>query len=131
MSMLQEFKAFAMRGNVVDMAVGVVIGASFGKIVSSLVDGIFMPVIGLLVGGIDFSDMKLVLKEAADKAPEVAVGYGAVVQTVFDFTIVAFALFMVVKLMNRMKKAEEAVPPPAPARQEVLLEEIRDLLKAR
>ena len=131
MSMLDEFKAFALRGNVVDMAVGVVIGAAFGKIVSSLVDGVFMPVIGLIVGGINFSDMKLVLKEAAEGTPEVALGYGAFAQTVVDFTIVAFVLFMVIKAMNKLKKAEEAAPasPPAPPRQEELLEEIRDLLK--
>jgi large conductance mechanosensitive channel len=129
--MIQEFKAFALRGNVVDMAVGVVIGASFGKIVSALVDSVFMPAIGVIVGGINFSDLKLVIQKAADKAPEVAIGYGAFIQTVFDFTIVAFVLFMVIKGMNRLKKNEEVAPaaPATPPRQELLLEEIRDLLK--
>lgn len=130
MSMLQEFKAFALRGNVVDMAVGVVIGASFGKIVSALVDSVFMPAIGVIIGGINFSDLKLVIQNAAEKAPEVAIGYGAFLQTVVDFTIVAFVLFMVIKAMNKLKKNEEAAPAPAaPPRQELLLEEIRDLLK--
>jgi large conductance mechanosensitive channel len=130
--MLQEFKAFAMRGNVVDMAVGVVIGASFGKIVSALVDNVIMPPIGLLIGGVDFSDLKVILKTAEGAEPAVSLGYGMFVQTAFDFTIVAFAMFMIVKFMNKMKKADEVpAAPPAPLRQEVLLEEIRDLLKSK
>ena len=131
MSIVKEFKAFALRGNVVDMAVGVVIGASFGKIVSALVDGVFMPPIGVLVGGVDFSDLKLVLKEAQGKAEAVTLNYGAFLQTVFDFTIVAFVLFMVIKAMNKMKEAEAVAPttPVVASREEVLLEEIRDLLK--
>jgi large conductance mechanosensitive channel len=128
MSMLQEFKAFARRGNVVDMAVGIIIGASFGKIVSALVDGVIMPPIGLLVGGVDFSDLKVVLKEADGAAAAVTLNYGAFLQTAFDFTIVAFAMFMIIKAMNKMKQPEAATPA-APPRNEVLLEEIRDLLK--
>jgi large conductance mechanosensitive channel len=128
MSMLQEFKAFAMRGNVVDMAVGIVIGAAFGKIVSAFVDGVITPPLGILIGGVDFSDLKLVLKEAEGTAAAVTLNYGAFIQTVFDFTIMAFALFLLIKGMNKLKKAEEAAPA-APPRNEVLLEEIRDLLK--
>ena len=131
MSMIKEFKDFAMRGNVVDMAVGIVIGAGFGKIVSALVDGVIMPPIGLLVGGVDFSELKVTLKEASGDVAAVTLNYGSFLQTVFDFTIIAFAMFMVIKAMNNLKKKEEAAPaaPPAPPRQEVLLEEIRDLLK--
>ena len=137
MSLMSEFKTFAMRGNVVDLAVGVVIGAAFGKIVSSLVDGIVMPPLGLLIGGVNFSDLAVTLKEAvmaADgtvAAPAVMLKYGAFLQTVFDFTIVAFAIFMVIKAMNSMqKKAEEApAAPPEPSKEEKLLTEIRDLLK--
>jgi large conductance mechanosensitive channel len=128
MSMLQEFKAFAMRGNVVDMAVGIVIGAAFGKIVSAFVDGVITPPLGLLIGGVDFSDLKLVMKDATETTAAVTLNYGAFIQTIIDFTIVAFALFMVIKAMNTLKKKEEATPA-APPRQEVLLEEIRDLLK--
>lgn len=128
MSILQEFKAFAMRGNVVDMAVGIIIGAAFGKIVSAFVDGVVMPPLGLLIGGVDFSDLKLVMKEAEGSAAAVTLNYGAFLQTLFDFTIIAFALFLLVKFVNKLKRAEE-VAPAAPPRQEVLLEEIRDLLK--
>ena len=141
MSLLSEFKTFAMRGNVVDLAVGVVIGAAFGKIVASLVDGLIMPVIGLLVGGVNFKDLAIVLKDAqlaADgtvAAAAVTLNYGAFLQTVFDFTIIAFAIFMVIKAMNRLKRKEEAAPapaaPPEPSNEEKLLAEIRDLLKAR
>ncbi len=131
MSMMQEFKAFAMRGNVVDLAVGVVIGVAFGKIVSSLVADVVMPVIGLLVGGIDFSDMAMTLKAAQGDTPAVLLSYGKLVQATFDFIIVAFAIFMVVKGINSAKKKEEAAPaePPKPSNEEVLLSEIRDLLK--
>lgn len=129
--MVQEFKTFAMRGNVVDLAVGVVIGAAFGKIVSSLVADIVMPVLGLVVGGIDFSDMAITLKAAEGDAPAVLLSYGKFVQVTFDFIIVAFAIFMVVKGINAMKRKEEEAPaaPPEPSAEEVLLGEIRDLLK--
>ena len=134
MSFAKEFKEFAMKGNVVDLAVGVAIGASFGKIVSSLVADVFMPVIGVIVGGVDFTGLKLILKEAVDeKTPAVTLNYGMFIQTCFDFTIVAFAIFLAVKAINKMKKAQEAAPaaPVAPPAQEVLLSEIRDLLKAK
>jgi large conductance mechanosensitive channel len=132
MSWLSEFKDFAMRGNVVDMAVGIVIGGAFGKIVSSFVGDVLMPPLGLLLGGVDFSDLTITLKDAVGTAPAVVLGYGKFVQTVVDFTIVAFAIFLLVKAMNTLKKEEEAAPaaPPAPS-QEVLLGEIRDLLKNR
>ena len=136
MGLLAEFKTFAMRGNVVDLAVGVVIGAAFGKIVSSLVDQVIMPPIGLLIGGVDFSAWKITLQEAAVDAagaaiPAVEIGIGAFLNTIIQFAIVAFAIFMVVKVMNRMaKKAEEPAPAPAaPPADIVLLTEIRDLLK--
>ena len=134
MSMMKEFKDFAMRGNVVDLAVGIIIGAAFGKIVSSLVADVVMPPIGLLVGGVDFSDLALTLKAAQDGAEAVVIGYGAFLQTVFDFIIVAFAVFMVIKLMNNMKKKEvvEAETKPVEKSTEaLLLEEIRDAIKAR
>jgi large conductance mechanosensitive channel len=133
MSMLQEFKAFAMRGSVVDLAVGVVIGGAFGKIVSSLVDKIIMPPIGMLTGGIDFSQLKWVLKPADDSDPkhkiaEVAVGYGDFINTIITFLIIAAAIFLVVKAINRMQKKQEESPTAPPA-DVVLLTEIRDLLK--
>jgi large conductance mechanosensitive channel len=124
----QEFKEFAMKGNVVDMAVGIIIGAAFGKIVSSFVEDVVMPPLGLLIGGVDFTDLAVVLKPAAGEAAAVTLKYGQFIQTVFDFTMVALAIFIAIKAMNTLKrKAEEA--PAAPPRQEVLLEEIRDLLK--
>ena len=128
MGMMQEFKEFAMRGNVVDLAVGVVIGAAFGKIVSSVVADVIMPPIGLMAGGVNFTDLKAVLKEGVGDIPAVTVNYGSFLQTCFDFLIVAFAIFMLVKALNSMKKEAAAAPPPPPA-QEVLLTEIRDLLK--
>jgi large conductance mechanosensitive channel len=129
MSFFSEFKAFAMRGNVVDLAVGVVIGASFGKIVTSLVEQVIMPPIGKLIGGVDFSSYKWVLQAAgADGKGEVAIQYGAFFNTLIQFAIVAFAIFLVVKAMNRLMKKEEAAPGPPPA-DVVLLTEIRDLLK--
>lgn len=133
MSMMKEFKQFAMRGNVVDMAVGIIIGAAFGKIVSSLVNDIIMPPIGLLLGGVDFSSFMITLKQAMGDVPAVTLNYGVFINTVIDFVIVAFAIFMVIKGMNRMKKKEEEAPaaPPAPTKQETLLTEIRDLLKTR
>lgn len=131
MSLMSEFKSFAMRGNVVDLAVGVVIGAAFGKIVSSLVANIVTPVIGLMVGGVKFDHLKVVLKESTDPAvAAVSIDYGIFLQSVFDFIIVAFAIFAVVKAMNTMKKKEEAAPTPAATPADImLLTEIRDLLK--
>jgi large conductance mechanosensitive channel len=133
MSMMKEFKSFAMRGNVVDMAVGIIVGGAFGKIVSSFVKDVVMPPIGMLIGGVDFSDLAITLKEAAGEAPAVVIAYGAFIQTLVDFIIIAFAIFMAVKAMNSLKKKEEEKPaaPPAPSKEEVLLTEIRDLLKDR
>lgn len=129
MSLATEFKAFVMRGNVIDLAVGVVIGAAFGKIVASLVDQIIMPPIGMLIGGVDFSAYKWILQAAgADGKGEVAIQYGAFFNTMIQFLIIAAAIFMVVKIVNRMVKKEEAAPA-APAADVVLLTEIRDLLK--
>jgi large conductance mechanosensitive channel len=128
--MLQEFKAFAMRGNVVDMAVGIVVGGAFGKITTSFVNDVLMPPIGMALGGVDFSDRLVTLKDAVGETPAVALRYGAFINTVLDFLIVAFAIFLVVKLMNTLKRE----PPPAPAaptREEVLLTEIRDALRSR
>lgn len=132
MKLIQEFKAFAMRGNVVDMAVGIIIGAAFGKIVSSFVNDVIMPPIGLLVGGIDFSNLSVTIKEAADNAPAVVIKYGIFINTIIDFVIVAFAIFMAIKAMNSLKKKEEAAPaaPPKPSDEVVLLGEIRDILKS-
>jgi len=131
MSLINEFKAFAVRGNVVDMAVGIVIGAAFGKIVSSFVDGVIMPPLGLLIGGVDFSDLAIVLKDAVGEAPAVVLRYGAFFQTVVDFVIIAFAIFMAIKAINHLKRKEAEAPsaPPAPSKEELLLTEIRDLLK--
>jgi len=131
MSMMKEFRDFAMRGNVVDMAVGIVIGAAFGKIVSSFVNDVLMPPIGVALGGVDFSDLAMTLKEASGDVAAVTLNYGSFVQTVIDFIIIAFAIFMVVKAMNRMKKKEEEKPaaPPEPPADVALLTEIRDLLK--
>ncbi len=133
MGMMKEFKAFAMRGNVVDMAVGIVIGAAFGKIVSSLVADVIMPPIGMLLGKINFSELAVTLKEPAGGAAAVTMNYGRFIQTLVDFVIIAFAIFMVVKIMNSIKKKEEAAPPqpPAPSREELLLTEIRDVLKQK
>jgi large conductance mechanosensitive channel len=130
--MIQEFKKFAMRGNVVDMAVGIVIGAAFGKIVSSLVGDVIMPPLGMLLSNVDFSQLAWTLREASDGMEAVTLGYGAFIKTVVDFIIVAFAIFMVIKGMNALKKKEEEKPaaPPAPTKEETLLTEIRDALKA-
>jgi large conductance mechanosensitive channel len=132
MSMIQEFKAFAMRGNVADMAVGIIIGAAFGKIVSSLVNDVLMPPIGMLVGGVDFSGLGITLRAATAEAPAVVMKYGLFVNSIIDFIIVAFAIFLMIRALNTLKKKEEEAPaaPAAPPKQEVLLEEIRDLLKA-
>jgi large conductance mechanosensitive channel len=131
MKIISEFKAFAMRGNVVDMAIGIILGAAFGKIVTSLVNDIIMPPIGLLVGGVDFTDLAIILKKAVGETPAVTINYGMFIQVIIDFLIVAFAIFMVIKAMNAMKKKEEASPaaPPVPTKEEILLTEIRDLLK--
>lgn len=132
MSMISEFKSFAMRGNVVDMAVGIVIGGAFGKIVSSFVADVLMPPIGLALGGVDFSDLAITLQEAQGEAAAVTMNYGAFIQTVVDFLIIAFAIFLVVKAMNSVKKKEEAPPPPPkPSKEEELLTEIRDALRAK
>ena len=131
MSILSEFKAFAVKGNVVDMAVGIIIGVAFGKIVSSFVGDVVMPPIGLLIGGVDFSDLAITLKAAEGDIPAVVLSYGKFIQTVLDFVIVAFAIFMGVKVINRLKREEAAAPaePPAPTKDQELLTEIRDLLK--
>jgi len=133
MGMISEFKAFAMRGNVVDMAVGVVIGAAFGKIVSAMVDKMIMPIIGYLTSGQNFSELAWKVGAHADGTPAVSIGYGAFLQATLDFVIVAFVLFLVIKAVNRMQRAEAAAPaaPPPPSEQEKLLAEIRDLLKSR
>ncbi|MBU3055571.1 large-conductance mechanosensitive channel protein MscL [Pseudomonas indica] len=133
MSLLSEFKAFAVRGNVVDMAVGIIIGAAFGKIVSSFVGDVIMPPLGILIGGVDFSDLAIVLKAAEGDVPAVTLSYGKFIQTVVDFIIIAFAIFLGVKAINHLKRKEAETPsaPPAPSKEELLLTEIRDLLKAQ
>lgn len=130
MSLFKEFRDFAMRGNVVDLAVGVVIGAAFGKIVSSLVANIIMPPLGLLIGGIDFKNMAVTLKPAVGDTPAVLLQYGIFIQSIFDFIIIAFAIFLAIKVMNKLYKKKEVEKPVAKASaEEVLLTEIRDLLK--
>jgi len=139
--MLEEFKQFAMRGNVVDMAVGIIIGGAFGKIVSSFVNDVIMPPIGMLMGNVDFGSLFINLSDtdyaslaAAEEAGAAVIRYGAFINTLLDFVIIAFAIFMAIKAMNKMKKAEEAAPPPAPpepSAEEKLLTEIRDALKAQ
>lgn len=131
MSMMKEFKDFAMRGNVIDMAVGIVIGGAFGKIVSSLVQDVIMPPIGVLLGGVDFSSLSIIVKQATEETEAVVLKYGAFINTIIEFIIIAFAIFMVVKGINSLKKKEVEKPaaPPAPSKEETLLTEIRDLLK--
>ena len=132
MSILQEFKEFAVKGNALDLAVGVVIGAAFGKIVASFVEDVIMPPLGLLIGGASFADLAIKLKDAVGNAPPVLWKYGKFIQTCADFAIIAFAIFVAVKVINRMRRAPPARPAdPPPTKQEVLLEEIRDLLKKR
>jgi large conductance mechanosensitive channel len=133
MGILKEFKQFAMRGNVLDMAIGIIIGAAFGKIVSSVVSDVIMPPIGLLVGGVDFSDLAITLKGADDGGVPVLLKIGVFINTIIDFLIVAFAIFMLVKGINTLKKKEEEKPaaPPAPSKSEMLLAEIRDELRKR
>ena len=131
MSMMSEFKSFAVKGNVMDMAVGIIMGGAFGKIVASFVNDVLMPPIGMMLGGVDFTSLALTLKKATPDAEAVMLKYGAFVQSVVDFLIIAFAIFMMVRWMNRLKKKEEAAPaaPPKPSNEEVLLTEIRDLLR--
>ena len=132
MGMVSEFKDFAMKGNVVDMAVGIIIGAAFGKIVSSFVNDILMPPLGLAMGGVNFTDLAVVLKEAVGEVEAVTINYGAFIQTIIDFLIIAFAIFIGIKAMNSMQKAreeEEEAAPPEPSAEEKLLTEIRDLLQ--
>lgn len=133
MGMLKEFKEFAVKGNVVDMAVGIIIGAAFGKIISSLVGDVIMPPIGVLLGGVDFSSLSVVVQEAVDKKPAVVISYGKFLQTIIDFILIAAAMFMAIKAMNTLKKKEieAAAEPAAPTNQELLLTEIRDLLKVK
>lgn len=135
MRFFKEFKEFAMRGNVVDMAVGIVVGGAFGKIVTSFVNDVLMPPIGMLLGGVDFTDLKVVLNQAVVEAgevvePEVAISYGNFIQTIVDFLIIAFAIFLVIKGINKMKreKPEEPAAPAEPSAEVKLLTEIRDLL---
>jgi len=133
MGMIQEFKTFAMRGNVVDMAVGIIIGGAFGKIVSSFVADVIMPPIGIMVGGVDFTNLAITLKQAVGDAPTVTLDYGKFIQTVIDFVIIAFAIFLLIKLMNKLQKKQEetAAAPPAPTKGEELLTEIRDILRQK
>lgn len=135
MKMVHEFREFAVRGNVIDMAVGVIIGTAFGRIVSSFVADVVMPPIGLLLGGVNFTDLAITLREASEGVPAVVIAYGRFVQTVIDFTIIAFAIFMAIRFINRLKRNPPPVPVvPAPtlepSAEEKLLTEIRDLLKA-
>lgn len=133
MSMMKEFREFAVRGNVVDMAVGIIIGGAFGKIVSSIVGDVILPPIGLLLGGVDFGSLAVTLKQAAGDAEAVVISYGTFIQTVVDFVIIAFAIFMAVKGLNKLKRKQAEAPaaPPAPSKEEILLAEIRDLLRER
>jgi large conductance mechanosensitive channel len=134
MKLVDEFKAFAMKGNVVDMAVGIIIGAAFGKIIASMVSDVIMPPLGLLIGGVNFTDLKFIMKAAVGENPAVTLNYGNFLQVVFDFLIVAFVVFMMIKAMNSAKKKQATAPaappaPPAPSKEEMLLTEIRDLLR--
>jgi len=131
MGMIKEFKEFAVKGNVVDMAVGIIVGAAFGKIVSSFVGDVVMPPIGVALGGVDFSNLSIIVKEAVENKPAVLISYGKFLMTLVDFTIIAFVIFLAVKAINSLKKREAAAPeaPPAPTKDQVLLMEIRDLLK--
>ncbi|WOE65651.1 large-conductance mechanosensitive channel protein MscL [Aeromonas allosaccharophila] len=133
MSLIQEFKAFAARGNVIDMAVGIIIGAAFGKIVSSFVGDVIMPPIGLILGGVDFSDLAVTLKAAEGSTPAVVIAYGKFIQTIIDFLIISFAIFMGLKAINTLKKKqeEEAAAPAGTTKDQELLTEIRDLLKSQ
>ena len=129
--MLKEFKQFVMRGNVIDLAVGIIIGGAFGKIVSSVVSDIIMPPIGVLLGGVDFSKLSITIKEASEGVEAVVIRYGVFINTIIDFLIIAFAIFILIKAVNSFKKKEEEKPtaPPHPTDEVILLTEIRDLLK--
>lgn len=129
MKLVDEFKSFAMKGNVVDMAVGIIIGAAFGKIIASMVSDVLMPPVGLLIGGVNFTDLKFIMKAAVGENPAVTLNYGNFLQVVLDFLIVAFVVFLMIKAMNATRKKEVPPPPPAPSKEEILLTEIRDLLK--
>ena len=131
MEMMKEFKDFAMKGNVIDMAVGIVIGGAFGKIIGSLVTDVIMPPIGILLGGVDFSNLSIVLKAATEATETVTLNYGVFINTVVEFTIITFAIFMVIKAINSAKKKEEEKPvePPKPSEEVMLLKDIRDALK--
>lgn len=133
MKFIDEFKAFAIKGNILDMAVGIIIGVAFGKIVSSFVADIVMPPLGLLIGGVNFTDLKVLLKAATETNPAVTWNYGNFLQTVFDFLIVAFAVFLAIKGMMQLKKKEIAAPttPPVVTKEEILLTEIRDILSKK
>jgi len=132
MSMMTEFKEFAIKGNAVDMAVGIIVGAAFGKIVSSLVNDVIMPPIGLLIGGVNFDKLTFTLKEASGDVAAVMISYGKFIQTVIDFTIIAFVIFIVIKAINSQKRKEETVPStPEPSKEELLLSDIRDILKEK
>ncbi len=135
MKIIQEFKEFAIKGNVVDMAVGIIIGGAFGKIITSMVSNVVMPPIGLLIGGVNFSDLKVTLKDAAIDAsgktiPAVAINYGQFLQTIFDFLIIAFIIFIAIKAINIVRRKKDEEPAPAPSQEEILLTEIRDILKS-
>jgi len=130
----QEFKEFALKGNMLDLAIGVILGVAFGKIVTSLVNDILMPAIGLLVGGINFQSLKLIIKPATEKTAEVAIMYGSFIQAAVDFLIIAFSVFLFVKFLSSLKKEtveEKPAAPPAPTKEEILLTEIRDILKSK
>lgn len=130
--MFKEFKKFAMRGNVLDLAVGIIIGGAFGKIVSSLVADIIMPILGIVLGGVNFSSLQLVIPAAMEGASPVTIAYGKFMQSVVDFLIVAFAIFMMIKALNRFHRKEEApLTPPEPSKEEILLTEIRDAIRNR
>ena len=133
MSFISDFKSFAMRGNVVDMAVGVIMGGAFGKIVSSLVSDVIMPPIGVLLGGVDFSDLAVTVKHAAEGSAAVTINYGTFVQTIIDFMIISLAIFSMIRMMNKLRTQKEEAPaaPAEPTKEEKLLEEIRDLLKEK
>jgi large conductance mechanosensitive channel len=133
MGVLKEFRDFAVKGNMIDMAVGIIIGAAFGKLVSSLVNDVIMPPLGQVIGGVNFTELKLVIGSPIEGRAPVTINYGNFLQTALDFLIVAWAIFMVVKAINALKRKQEAAPaaPPAPTKSEVLLTEIRDLLKTR
>ena len=142
MKIVQEFRTFALRGNVIDMAVGIIIGAAFGKIVSALVSDVIMPPLGFLIGGVNFTDLKIIIKDAVGDNPAVSLNYGNFLQVTFDFMIIAFAIFLLIKVINTAKErsdkaaAAAAVPPPPPpppaaSKEEILLTEIRDLLKQK